>query len=75
MTGHLHSTRDSRAWRRSSRSASGSNGANCVEVSLQQDIHVRDSKLDTVGEFPLLSLSAAEWIATLNTIKHDQLRA
>lgn len=74
MTAPAQSILEGRAWRRSSRSASGSNGANCVEVSFQQDIDVRDSKLDTTGEFPRLSMSITEWTATLNAIKLDQIR-
>lgn len=60
-------------WRKSTRSDSGP--GQCVEASLSREVHVRDSKLDTSGDFPFLSMSVAEWAAALDAIKHDRFPA
>lgn len=45
-------------WRKGRRTQA--NG-NCVEVALVESVYVRDSKLDTTGTFPTLSVSSTEW--------------
>lgn len=60
-------------WRKSSRS--GSTGANCVEVSGGTTVAIRDSKLDTTGDFPYLSTSTTEWGSLLSDIRSGRLSA
>ena len=58
-------------WRKSARS-NGSGGQNCVEVaSASATIALRDSKLDTTGDFPHLTIPAAEWAGFLTTVTTD----
>lgn len=59
-------------WRKSSQS--NNNGA-CVEVAQvsEQTIAVRDSKLDTVGDFPRLALDRADWAGFLGGLRRDDL--
>lgn len=58
-------------WRKSSRS--GSTGANCVEVCATTTVAIRDSKLDTTGDFPYLSTTTAEWRSLLGDIRSGRL--
>lgn len=60
-------------WRKSSRS--GSTGANCVEVSGTTTVAIRDSKLDTTGDFPYLSTTTTEWQSLLSDIRSGRLSA
>ena len=60
--------RDYASWRKSTRS-NGSGNGNCVEVaSASATIALRDSKLDTTGDFPHLTVPAAEWAGFLTTV-------
>ena len=59
------------AWHRSSRS---SGNGQCVEAAHSASfVAVRDSKLDTIGNFPHLRLSTADWASLLTGIKSGQL--
>lgn len=61
------------AWRKSTRSSGTGNG-NCVEVApVASTVAVRDSKLDTTGDFPYLSVSSADWAGLLTAIRTDDL--
>lgn len=59
------------AWRRSSRSANGSNGSNCVEVAFVGDgVAIRDSK--TSVTMPRgLGITLHDWTAFIATIRLD----
>lgn len=60
---------ESKAWRKSSRTSSTGNG-NCVEASAApRAIAIRDSKLDTIGDFPVLAMSASDWAGLLDSIR------
>ncbi|MFE2967383.1 DUF397 domain-containing protein [Streptomyces sp. NPDC059340] len=52
-------------WRKSS--ASGPEGENCVEVSLGNDVLVRDSKASSAAYF---SVSPSAWNSFLSSVKH-----
>lgn len=55
-------------WFKSSRS--GGSGGNCVEAaSLLDSVAVRDSKLDTTGDFPVLTMTSSDWSALLHTVR------
>lgn len=52
-------------WRKSSHSTT-----ECVEIAhMASTVAVRDSKLDTTGQFPMLSMSMTEWSGLLQTIR------
>lgn len=60
------------SWHKSSHS--GGNGPNCVEVApVLSMVAVRDSKLDTTGDFPYLSVSSADWAGLLTAIRTGDL--
>lgn len=54
-------------WRKSSRSQN--NGASCIEVAhVNATIAIRDSKLNTTGDYPVLTIPTADWNAMLEMI-------
>jgi|GEM_PF-1221904 len=58
-------------YRKSSRS---SNNGNCVETAVGSAVvAVRDSKLDTSGDFPYLTVSTSDWSDLLTAIKNGEL--
>ncbi|MGH8881859.1 MAG: DUF397 domain-containing protein [Stackebrandtia sp.] len=58
-------------WRKAE--ASVGNG-NCVEVApMATMVAIRDSKLDTTGDFPMLAVSATDWSGLLAAIQADRL--
>lgn len=60
-------------WRKSSRS-NGSGGQNCVEAThIASIVAVRDSKLDTSGDFPHLAVSGTDWTGLLAEIRTGKL--
>lgn len=61
--------KSSQVWRKSSRSPS--QGANCVEVSYDDRVAIRDSKQATTADFPRLSVSASDWTGFLQRIRSD----
>lgn len=64
----LPNRHDQVIWRKSSRS--GDNAGNCVEVAAIADaIAVRDSKLNTTGDFPYLTVPVNTWNAMISSIK------
>ncbi|MEV0930567.1 DUF397 domain-containing protein [Streptomyces phaeochromogenes] len=49
------------AWFKSS--CSGTEGDNCVEVALRpRTVHIRDSKLNPIGDGPELTVPASAWV-------------
>lgn len=64
------------SWRKSSFSV---NNGNCVEVgrahAAASGVAVRDSKLDTTGDFPCLVVPTAEWNALVAGVSSDVLTA
>lgn len=60
-------------WRKSSRS-NGNGGSACVEVApWQAVVAVRDSKLPTSGDFPMLSMSQSDWADLIDMIRSGEL--
>ncbi|MGH8792385.1 MAG: DUF397 domain-containing protein [Stackebrandtia sp.] len=60
-------------WRKSARSSSSANGQ-CVEAAaLPARVAIRDSKLDTTGDFPHLLLAPADWTGLLIEIRESRL--
>lgn len=60
----MTSTR-SAPWKKSTRS--NGTGSACIEVVVVHDdaIAIRDSKLPTTGDFPVLVMTKADWIGLL----------
>ena len=59
-------------WKKSSRSSSSGSGQ-CVEVALNATVSVRDSKLDTTGDFPRLTMPRDDWQSLIDGLRHDEL--
>lgn len=56
-------------WRKPSRS--NGNGGQCVEAAACPDhVALRDSKLAHLPDYPVLSMSAADWTALLTAARH-----
>ena len=60
-------------WRKSARSASNGNCVEAAQLSTHGPIGVRDSKLDTTGDFPRLAVSPADWAGFLTAIRRADL--
>ncbi|CAM3434016.1 DUF397 domain-containing protein [Stackebrandtia soli] len=59
-------------WRKSSRS-NGNGGSSCVEVApISALIAVRDSKLDTSGDFPFLAVEGGDWAGLVAAIRSGE---
>lgn len=58
-------------WRRSTRS--GGNG-NCVEAAAaNENVAVRDSKVSTGTEFPMLTVTQTEWAGLTKAVRSGKL--
>ncbi|CAM3548710.1 DUF397 domain-containing protein [Stackebrandtia soli] len=56
-------------WRKSAHSTGD---GECVEIApIRHLIAVRDSKLDTTGDFPYLTVDTAEWSGLMTAIRDD----
>jgi hypothetical protein len=66
----LPTTTTVNSWRKSSYSAGGSNGSNCVEAgTVAHGVAVRDTKHHGSG---ILTADHTEWTALLVAIKHGE---
>lgn len=55
-------------WKRSSKSGSGTNASNCIEVaSTPGAIAIRDSTI-AIGDYPVLTIPTTDWTALLTTV-------
>lgn len=62
------------SWRKSSRSAGGSGNTNCLEAAnVAAVVAVRDSKLPTSGDFPVLTMTRPEWAGLLTALRSGDL--